>query len=267
MKEETGGNMGKMRVRGWGLCLGIALVGCSSAKDDASGSATEWREAANQVNDATCEMTYACYSAKTLDALRMMEPQLGQSVDECKQNFRAANSKATQACPSGQTFQKANAEQCVSELEGLECQKFLGSPPAACGQICASGSQLVPACSEPAELPAAIDLPDGGALPMFQPARGHISGGETDTFTIPLDCKPGYGFAMSAKPISADLDIALTFDIAGLHGTDDDGGPGSGESSTLVTGSKVALPNELVVNVSAVAGTTGEYELVITSDP
>lgn len=256
-------------ARGLTLCVGLVALGCGADKDDGGGANAAWREPANQVNDATCDKTYECFSAATLDVLRKMEPRLGQTVDECKSNFRAANSHATQPCPPGETFQKANAEQCVTELTALTCPGYLSNPkgPAACTQICSTGGPVVPACSKPTTKPAAIELPDGGSLPLFQRAIGQISGAETDTFVIPLDCTPGYGFQVTVNPKSADLNIALTYDIAGLHSDLDDQGPGTGEGSTLVANSNLSLPNELVVGVSAVGGGTGDYEITVSTNP
>ena len=198
-----------------------------------------------------------------------MEPRIGQSVEECKANYRASNAKATQACQSGQTFQQSSAEQCLNELTTMTCAEFKTSPtgPAACKQICSSGGQAVPACEKPNPEPAAIDLPDGGQLPLYQEANGTISGSETDTFTIHLDCMPGYGYQVLVTTSSQDLDIALSYDLAGHHSDDNQNGPGSGEGSTLVANSKLVLPTDLVVGVSAVGGTTGDYKIVVNPGP
>jgi hypothetical protein len=115
---------------------------CGASDDGPSGSQDEtWREPAMEINDLTCQRIYECFSPELLGAVRAQLPQVGNSAEECQQNFRAENANATAPCQPGKSFHSDLADQCLVALGNTSCQDFMtalltSGGPAPCPSVC-----------------------------------------------------------------------------------------------------------------------------------
>ena len=123
-----------------------------------------------------------------------------------------------------------------------------------------------PECLQPNELPAQVDLPDGGALLLWQLATSQLSGSETDSFSLSLDCRPRGGFNVTVELIGASqADLKLTYHIGGQELIVDIFGSGIGEGSIMHPGS-VALPADFIIDVSSKNQEPGDFQISVVPE-
>ena len=132
---------------------------------------------------------------------------------------------------------------------------------------CGSEGQQGPACILPETTPDPVELLDGGDLLLWQKATGSITGTETDTLHMVLDCRPGQGFNVTVGLTApGDADLELTYHIAGQQLPVDYFGPGEGEGSILQLGS-VPVPADLDIDVLVSNAQTCTYEIDVVPEP
>jgi hypothetical protein len=126
------------------LAVFVCLVGSAgvAACGDDDGGGDDWRALGISAANEGCEKAYECLSAAELTALRAIEPQIGNTVDECKANFRAEVMAEDAPCNPGETYNASAATQCVSEWTAMSCDQLRASPdgPVICSQVCTGGS-------------------------------------------------------------------------------------------------------------------------------
>ncbi|MBN1609011.1 MAG: hypothetical protein JW940_20455 [Polyangiaceae bacterium] len=118
----------------------IAATACGGGNDDPSENAAV-REQATEINDLTCERIHECLDSSQIQAIRLLVPETGDSVEECKDNMRARNADANAMCPGGKSYHADRADQCLMALADATCQDFLVSlmlkgGPEPCSSIC-----------------------------------------------------------------------------------------------------------------------------------
>ncbi len=113
------------------IILGVSAIsagGCSS-----SDPAAKCRE----VVGVTCDKLYTCSTGATLDAIKML---YGADAAACKTKLgdsscKNASTGTTNPCPTGQSYDSAKADMCISEYKAQACGATMA--PASCtGSFC-----------------------------------------------------------------------------------------------------------------------------------
>jgi hypothetical protein len=124
-----------------------------------------------------------------------------------------------------------------------------------------------PECLLPDEVPAQVDLPDGGDLLLYQTATSQLAGSEIKSFTLSLDCRPMNGFNITVDLIGASqADLELIYHIGDYDLNVDYFGSGIGEGSIMFLGS-VALPAELIVDVRSKNQEPANFQIKVVPQP
>ena len=101
------------------LCLSVALAGCGSSTSVA-GTGT-LPEACESLGASLCNRFFACDSAAADIAYG--------TASQCASQFNSAQACSTAACGTGLTYNAANAQTCINDVDNLPCSDFTGGTP------------------------------------------------------------------------------------------------------------------------------------------
>ena len=94
-------------------------------------------EACKQEFSIICDKFFNCLTPEEKDAAKGV---IGLNAQDCKVKFQGSECNADKAkCDSGESFNSANAQSCLSGLMTLSCTDIKADPivtPAICEQVC-----------------------------------------------------------------------------------------------------------------------------------
>jgi len=114
----------------------LAVGGCGGDDDDGTDPLTTCKAMVAEI----CSKFYGCLTEAQLDLLRGLQVNVGNNEADCRTGYEAQEcNEQMLKCDSGETYNAANASECVSQYKSLSCDEFANSAtmtPAACEQIC-----------------------------------------------------------------------------------------------------------------------------------
>jgi hypothetical protein len=117
----------------------VSLLACVAGDDELADDG-DWQAQGNEINDVTCERIYECFEGPDLTFLQSLSPAVGQSAAECQDNMREQNENATQPCQPGEDYDPDLAEECIIDLQEVQCADFMEwlpyGGPATCRKVC-----------------------------------------------------------------------------------------------------------------------------------
>jgi len=109
-----------MKKAGWIIVTGIG-IGIVTA---CSGGASTPAEACNEAMSAICNKIYSCVDAQTITNT------LGYtSAGDCITKLQAQTNCASQTCGQGRTYNAANANTCINDINTEACNQMTQTPP------------------------------------------------------------------------------------------------------------------------------------------
>ena len=103
--------------------VGIGIVSCSGAPGSPA-------DACNEAMATICAKIYSCVDAQTI------KTTLGYtSQSDCQVKLQAQANCANQTCGQGRTYNSANAQTCINDINTEACNQT-GTQPPSCSQIC-----------------------------------------------------------------------------------------------------------------------------------
>ena len=113
------------------------LTGCGDDDDAGSDPVALCKEGAKTI----CSKFYGCYTDEQLDLAAAV---VGNNEADCVTKWSEDLKCTTEGvkCDSGQTYDSAKAQECLSQYKSFSCEEFTGFAsgatvkPAACDQTC-----------------------------------------------------------------------------------------------------------------------------------
>jgi len=97
--------------------VGIGIVSCSGAPGSPA-------DACNEAMATICAKIYSCVDAQTI------KTTLGYtSQGDCQVKLQAQANCVNQTCPQGRTYNSANAQTCINDINAEACNQASSTPP------------------------------------------------------------------------------------------------------------------------------------------
>jgi hypothetical protein len=115
----------------------LPLNGCGGS-DDKGGSSTDPVAQCKEAAKSICAKFFGCYSK---DELTLAAQIVGNNEADCVTKFNSSFMCTTEGvkCDSGQTYDAAAGNECISQIQSLSCNEFKSdstATPAACDETC-----------------------------------------------------------------------------------------------------------------------------------
>lgn len=119
------------------LGLGALPLGCGGS-DDKEGTSSDPVAQCKEAAKAMCAKFFGCFSKEELSAVAQL---VGNNEADCNTKFSASfmcNAEGVK-CDSGETYDAAAGNECISQIKSLSCEEFKSdatATPAACDLTC-----------------------------------------------------------------------------------------------------------------------------------